>query len=72
MIDKLVGEGGLELLAEQVDPSARELVEQKVEDKILGNLDLHMHRRRRSVGWDSLQYSCVDSLQPLLWGLSDS
>ena len=71
MIDKLVGEGGLELLAEQVDPSARELVEQKVEDKILGNLDLHMHRRR-SVGWDSLQYSCVDSLQPLLWGLSDS
>ena len=44
MIDKLVGEGGLELLAEQVDPAARKLVEQKVEDEVLGDLDLHMHR----------------------------
>ena len=49
MVDKLVGEGGVELLAEEVDPPPRQLVEQKVEDEVLGDLDLHMHRRFSSL-----------------------
>ena len=53
VIGKLLREGGLELLAEQVDPPARELVEQKVEGKVLGNFDFHMHCRLVGTLWDS-------------------